>query len=73
MFYHYLPVCPCTLNLKCRQIFMEVAYSPTVSLPEKGIFIPQLLRAVWVLFSPIESGWVGGQLEKASPAVSQKS
>ena len=32
-----------------------------------AIFTPQPLRAVWVLFSPLVSGWAGGWREKVFP------
>ena len=35
----------------------------------KSLFTPEPLRAVWVLFSPMVSGWAGGLREKV---VSQK-
>ena len=43
------------VRISCNEVFITTKYSFAT------IFTPQPLRAVWVLFSPMVSGWAGGR------------
>ena len=49
-------------------VFLPLRYSAGDTYRGSGLVIPQSLRAVGVLFSPMVSGWAGGWREEVCPA-----